>query len=553
MLTDNDMNTAVNDDSTEICVNEELEDDTSNGEYQTKPKKIRTQKYTQVQLQLAYEAVLNGTSDYSASRMFGVPRGTLQYRVKNKLSDLVVKSGPKCYLNKSQELALADSLHALANAGFTVTSRVLKIFAAEYVKANMHQFPEGSPFPAGMPSDTWKSYFLKRHPDLAERMSENWAHYGSISVAPERVPVWFGCVSRYLTKMSLQTVVQNRRQVFTMDEIKLKRAVNIVTCLFGANAHGNLLPPLILYPPTFKLPTQKKQSELKYAVAHQDTELTAGNFLYQWLSRVFQPWLIEENVPRPVILFLDGHRHQMGYLSSQFCHQHQIVPVSLLPSFDHTLRPLNATLYKAIEKQWRNQLQRSAKAKFTSVEALLEPVLDRLAGTAQSTIRDGFHQSKLFPWNPEAHTANGSQHRQTFVARRHTVDEPQPENPVVVRKVRKNAAAAAPAMEKTVDPTLPLLQRLLESRLSEQQLAEFQARRHDAVWAGPIEQTCLFQVRRDLVDQIDGVKTESEECSDAAQDGSYFEPKLIAVKEEEIGEFSLDIVKEEPRVDFEDL
>ncbi|XP_039433677.1 uncharacterized protein LOC120416074 [Culex pipiens pallens] len=477
-------------------------------------------EYTQDQLQLAYEAVQNGICTYRACKMYGIPKNTLSDRVKKKNANFEVKTGPKCYFSKTQELSMVASLHALADAGFTITYRLPRIFATEYVKANIAQFPKGSPFPAGMPSNGWSKHFLKRHPDLAKRMSEIWSHFGSTAV-PESVSVWFGCVSKYLTKMGLQTVVQNRRQVFTMDDVELKRGKNdaTFTCLFGANANGNLLPPLILYPHTFKLPTQKKQSELKYAVAHQDTELTSGNVLYQWLSRVFQPWLIEENVPRPVILFLEGHRHQMGYFSSQFCHQHQIVPVSLLPRFVHVQRPLSVELIESIEQFWREEMQSFGTGRFTTMDPLLTPVLDRLTDIAESIIRDGFLRSKIYPWNPEGHMAEGTQ--------------PQPD---------ENRSK------------LVLFRRMLESRLTDQELDEFQARRHDEEWRGPVEYASLFQVWRELMDEIDSVETGACSDMDTTQegDGSSGEPDLVAVKEEETGECLLDFVKEEPSVDFGD-
>ncbi|KAL1375260.1 hypothetical protein pipiens_017595 [Culex pipiens pipiens] len=491
----------ANEDSAEISVKEESAESTSNGGKADKQKSRKPRKawqgetYTTVQLQLAYEAVQNGMSMYQAGKMYGVPRPTLQYRVKNNVSKPDVKTGPKCYLSQTQELSMVASMHALADAGFTVNYKLIQIFGTEYVKANEEQFPE------------------------AERTTT-----GSVFVAPKRLPEWFGCVSQYLTKMGLQTVVQNRRQVFTMDDVELKRGKNrkkdaTFTCLFGANANGNLLPPLILYPHTFTLPTQNEQSELKYAVAHQDTKLTVGNALYQWLTRVFQPWLIEENVPRPVILFLDGHRHQMGYLSSQFCHQHQIVPVSLLPRVIHLQRPLNEILFVSIEQLWHEEMQNSSTGSFTTMDPLLTPVLDRLTDTAESIIRDGFLRSKIYPWDPEGHTAEGTQ--------------PQPD---------ENRSK------------LVLFRRMLESRLTDQELNEFQARRHDEEWRGPVEHASLFQVWRELMDEIDSVETGACSDMDTTQegDGCSVEPDLVAVKEEDTGECLLDFVKEEPSVDFGD-
>uniref|UniRef100_A0A1Q3FAY7 Putative mariner-4 hm n=1 Tax=Culex tarsalis TaxID=7177 RepID=A0A1Q3FAY7_CULTA len=517
-----------NDDSTEISV--DPGDDSSNGEGQTKKRKHTRDQYTQEQLQLAIEAVKNGSTVYNACKLYGVPRPTLQYRLKKNITDLEVKLGAKCYLNKSQELSMVGPLQALADAGFTITHKLIKTFVMEYVKANIDQFPSGSPFPAEIPGKSWLVNFHKRHPDLAKRMTENWAHYGSASVTLERVPVWFGCVTRYLEKLDLKTVIQNREQVFTLDDVQLSRGKHdaTFTCLFGANACGNLIPPLILYPDEIKIPTEKRQLELKYAVAQQDNELTAGNALFQWLSKVFQPWLIGENIPRPVILFIDGHRHQMGYRSSHFCQQHQIVPVSLLPRNNNMLRPLNVKLFETIRKLWPDEMKSPDNHIFTSMDPLLKPILDKLTDT-KNIIRDGFYQSKLYPWNPDGHSAKCA--------------KPQPD---VVPKVRKNAAKPAP--RPTVDPTmLVLFRKMLESRLSEQLLGEFHAQRHNAEWQGSVEQTCVFQMWRNLMNEIDAAEPEQEADHNWAclngdtvqeEDEFCFHPEMVTVKQEDTGECS---------------
>uniref|UniRef100_A0A1Q3FFX7 Putative mariner-1 aae n=1 Tax=Culex tarsalis TaxID=7177 RepID=A0A1Q3FFX7_CULTA len=518
-------------------------EETSNGARQTKKRKMAKEKYTEVQLQLAIEAVQTGSTLYSACKMYGVPQGTLKYRLQHNIAGMEVRTGPKCYLSKAQETFLIGSLHSLADAGFTITKKLIRIFATDYVKANIEQFPTGNPFPKEIAGVGWVKNFAKKHPELAKRMTEKWYGNGTGSISLERVQEWFGFVSRYLEKMGLQTDLQKPRQVFTIDDVILKgnRSDVTFTCLFGANACGNMLPPLVLYPEAIKIPTQKKQSELNYAVAHQDTELTAGNAFYQWLSRVFEPWLIEENVPRPVILFVDGHRHQMGYRSSHFCQQHQIVPVAILPRNNHMLRPLNVKLFETIRKLWPDEMKSPDNHIFNSMDPLLKPILDKLTDT-KNIIRDGFYQSKLYPWNPDGHTADDSS--------------------VIVSKVQKNAAKSEICPEghttadeprpgvvprPTVDPMMALFRRMLESRLSEQQLADFEAQRHDEVWQGPIEQTGLFQIWRDLMNEIDVSEPELE------GDESCLEPEIVLVKQEDTSECSLDAVKEEPKVDFEDL
>lgn len=527
-------NVEANHDSLEVSVKneplsdaEEVAEETFDGDDQPATKRTkRTPPYSQLQLQLAYEAVQSGMDLKEAVRKYGIPRTTLEYRVRKKMADLDTKRGRKNFLDRSEELPIFNVLNELASGGFQLSFRLVQTVAKEYIK----EFLARNPFPSGIPAKSWVGLFFKRHPELAKRVSENWARYDGGKVMPEHVGTWFGCATRYLERVGGMGALQNREQVFTVDDVQLemKKSCKDVTfsCLFGADAYGNLLPPLVLYPAEVTIQPKKEQVGMKYAVAYQDVELTAGNALYQWLSNVFQPWLIEENVPRPVILFVDGHRVQMGYRSSEFCKQHQIILVSLLPRSDHMPRPLNAKLFGPMKQLWREEVKQAAKVKFTSVEHLLKPVLDQLNNT-EKIIRSGFFKSGIFPWNPEGHAAD-------------TVSlEPE------VVKVRKNAKKPPP--RKPVDPMVSVFRRMFESRLSVQQLAEFEAKRYEASWQGPVEDTNLFRMWQDLLNEMEAAEPEPQEIVGEVKS------EIMNTTQEEGQQLSTEIVKEEPRTEFEDL
>ncbi|KAL1379574.1 hypothetical protein pipiens_014797 [Culex pipiens pipiens] len=526
MLAEIELNSSADDDSMEISEIDEniAEEETGHGS-----KQIKKPKYTLQDLQAACEAVQNGMSISVASKKFGVPGCTLNRRVRTKkqrpLKVQKAKYGGKFQNNMHKELPIVKSLQGLSDAGFDLTNSLIRSHATDYIKAHPKLFPTEKSLPSG---SAWVVLFLKRHPRLSQCISENKSHYGSVKETSERVSVWFGFVSRYLAGLGLQAVLESRRQVFTMDDMILRKSRKdvIFTCLFGANANGNLLPPLVLYPESIKIPTQKKQIELNYVVANPSTATKAADIFHQWLSRVFQPWLIEENIPRPVILFVDGQRHQITYLSNRFCQLHQIVLVSLLPRSVHLLRPLHAKLFESISKLYRDEMQSFGQGKSPSGEHLvLKPTLEQIADTAESIIRDGFLRSKLYPWNP---------------------DDSQPA-PIVPTRVRKNAKTKPP--RQVLNPGSPLFRSMLEARMSKQQLAEFQAQLAGGAWQGPAEHTSLFRVWRDSLNENGAGQVESKEAS--GEVGVSLANSELA--QEEFGECSLDIVKEEPKVNFEDL
>ncbi|KAL9706603.1 hypothetical protein quinque_010121 [Culex quinquefasciatus] len=437
MLAEIDLNSSADDDSMEISEMEEniAEEETGHGSKQIKPP-----KYTLQDLQAACEAVQSGMSISVASQKFGVPGCTLERRVRTKkqrpLKVQKAKYGGKYQNSMHKELPIVKSLQGLSDAGFDLTNSLIRSHATDYIKAHAKLFPTEKSLPSG---SAWVVMFLKRHPRLSQCISENKSHYGSVTEASERVSVWFGFVSRYLAGLSLQAVLESRRQVFTMDDMILRKSRKdvIFTCLFGANANGNLLPPLVLYPESVKIPMQKKQIELNYVVAN----------------------------PR--------HRNESGrYLS----------PVAF--------------------------------------EGVPTPTLEQIADTAESIIRDGFLRSKIYPWNP---------------------DDSQPP-PIVAYRVRKNAKTQPP--RRVLYPGSPLFRSMLEARMSKELLVEFQAQLAGGAWQGPAEHTSLFRIWRGAG------QVESKEASGEVG-VSLADSEVVA--QEESGECSLDIVKEEPKVNFEDL
>lgn len=75
-------------------------------------------RYKEEQLSEAMAAIRNGMKIREASRVFGVPRGTLQDRLHLRVPEVPRKMGPNSVLTKEEETALKDWCIALAKCGF---------------------------------------------------------------------------------------------------------------------------------------------------------------------------------------------------------------------------------------------------------------------------------------------------------------------------------------------------------------------------------------------------------------------------------------------------
>ena len=41
--------------------------------------------------------------------------------------------------------------------------------------------------------------------------------------------------------------------------------------------------------------------------------------VYDYTSQVFEPWLIQSNIPRPVLVYADGHKSHLSLEVAEFC------------------------------------------------------------------------------------------------------------------------------------------------------------------------------------------------------------------------------------------
>lgn len=84
-----------------------------------------------------------------------------------------------------------------------------------------------------------------------------------------------------------------------------------LTVLITANAAGDLAPPMIVFPYE-RLPTLIANSVPKgWAIGRSETGWMCAKTFYEYVCNVFNPWLDKNNVPKPIVFFLDGHRSHM--------------------------------------------------------------------------------------------------------------------------------------------------------------------------------------------------------------------------------------------------
>ncbi|KAB0805651.1 hypothetical protein PPYR_02621 [Photinus pyralis] len=173
------------------------------------------------------------------------------------------------------------------------------------------------------------------------------------------------------------------------------------------SASGILAPPMILF--KYKRMPQKIAHSVPqdWGVGITDSGSMTGESFFEYITNIFYPWLIKENVEFPIILFVDGHTSHLTLKLSEFCSQNKITLVALLPNATHILQSLDVAFFRPFKQQWKakvfewrmqNNGQKLSRDEFG---VLLEKTLLSMNGT-DNILKNGFRTCGIYPFNSKS-------------------------------------------------------------------------------------------------------------------------------------------------------
>ena len=213
----------------------------------------------------AYNSVMKKEmSANQAAKYFGVSKKSLLRRVRGEIP-VHAHVGRTCTLSPDQELELAECLKLLADWGWGFNKAEVKDLIQEFCT---HHAME-TPFTNNHPGRDWLDGFLRRHPSIAPRKTEQLSSARARAQDPEVVRAWFNLLDKELTQAGVKGLPE---QIFNVDEsgfvtdpksdvvLARKGAKRInqaiggsgreqITVNCGGSAAGVVLPPYIVYNP----------------------------------------------------------------------------------------------------------------------------------------------------------------------------------------------------------------------------------------------------------------------------------------------------------------
>ena len=131
--------------------------------------------------------------------------------------------------------------------------------------------------------------------------------------------------------------------------------------------------------------------------------------LYVEVLADLDSYLTLHNIPRPVVLFIDGANPHISLEAAAFCKQKLIQPWLLKPNMTHILQPCDLTFFSSLKKElkklaWDWQCAPSNAGNTLnkySIVALLHKATE-LCLEKPGIISNGFRRAGISPWNPSA-------------------------------------------------------------------------------------------------------------------------------------------------------
>lgn len=293
----------------------------------------------------------------------------------------------------------------------------------------MTELKQQNRFKDNKPGRTWLASFLKRNPEISNRVAQNLTSTRA-AVKKESIEKWFTEVYSYLQQSNFEDILKDPSRVFNADETAfflnpkgskvlarkgdktIYQQVNpdekeCLTVLITGNAAGQVVSPMVL----FKY--ERVPRELAFSVPDEwgigrsESGWMTGQTFYEFITNIFEKWLTRMKIPRPVILFIDGHSSHLTLHTSRFCIENGIILVALHPNATHLIQPMDVAVFRSLKggwkdavHQWRIDHCQSPILRKIHFCPLLERVLTEKL--TPSILKNGFRKCGLVPWDVSA-------------------------------------------------------------------------------------------------------------------------------------------------------
>lgn len=383
-------------------------------------------RYTEEALSQALQAIrIDKKGIREACRQFDVPRTTVQDRLHGRITEKSRKVGPDPILGIEGENKIVDWIIELAKCGIPVKKEDL----LETVTKLLKDIGKENRFPGGRPGQKWYKNFLRRHPEISVREPEA-INKAREAVKENSIRQWFKDLELFLNERGLSNIMEDPERILNADEtgvslcpktgkvlapkgyknvytVKRGNEKDTVTVLIMMTSSGKICPPLVVFPYIRPPKAVVENMPEGWVIGKTETGWMRSDVFYEYIANDFNNWLTENNIKKPIILFVDGHKSHMSMPLSEFCDENDIILYALPANTTHIMQPADVSVFGPLKQEWKNTLRKwqsrpenlNKTVTKTNFCKVFEECLNK---EMTQTIRNGFRKCGLFPFNVEA-------------------------------------------------------------------------------------------------------------------------------------------------------
>ncbi|XP_044757482.1 CENP-B homolog protein 2-like [Coccinella septempunctata] len=388
------------------------------------PDRIRRgTTYSENNLIAACAAVRKGQKLREICRQYGVPKSTVLDRIKGRVKmDEKCRMGPDPVLSANIEDKIVTWLTTLAKCGFPLKKEEL----LDAVQKIVQDCNLKTPFKNGRPGQKWFSGFLKRHPELVMKAAES-LDSSKAKITKENIKSWFHKLKIFLRKSECIDLLEDPSRIFNADEtgfslcpksgkvlgLKGRNVYNVkkgnekenLTVLITITADGRICPPVVVFPYVRPPKAVVDSMPENWILGKSQSGWMRSDVFFEFVANGLNNWVTEQNIPKPILLLVDGHRSHSSMELSRFCDENQIILYALPANTTHIIQPADVSVFRPMKEYWR-QYVREWQSEQNKVVTKSEfcPILKKVLehSSMHTNIKNGFRACGLYPFDPEA-------------------------------------------------------------------------------------------------------------------------------------------------------
>ncbi|KAJ2941657.1 hypothetical protein O0L34_g14715 [Tuta absoluta] len=390
-------------------------------------RKKKRAKYTPESLELALKEIrADGISIRETCRKYKIPRTTVQDRLSGRTTDELKRPGPLPVLGAPGESKVVEWLMNISKCGFPVKKNEL----LDTVQKILKDLELPNPFKDDRPGQTWFQSFVKRHPEITARSAGDKAR---ARPSEQSVRLWFRNLETFLAQQGHSDLLGHPYRIFNADEISFflcpktgevlapKEYRNLypvtsgneadnITIMAAFNASGEQAPLMVVFPaprPRRRRPAGgSAPAPTHWTVEHSDTGRMKSDTFFEYITNDFNTWVESNDIEKPVLLLVDGHKAHMSLALSAICEETGIILYALPPNTSHLLGAADVSVFAPLTDQWRKHkrkfLEKPEVVDKTVTKRNFCELLQELIETEQTktNIINGFRRCGLYPFDP---------------------------------------------------------------------------------------------------------------------------------------------------------